>query len=539
MANALAEIPWFRTVDETGVSYLTLVDVLKRSHEAGFYLDKNVPGYVFGAQFRMLRDALAVVLRFQPGYEIDAERKVAKKVLASGLSDEAIDYGLQRLADCADVFSPSNPFLQRPPVPMVSSKDSARLLAAGKQPVKKLLPAMPSDQGEDFWHLSVAQGDSLDLPQAVLHLAIHHHYSMAGNNVYDGSKCAMGSPAIRFPGKGFAATEIFWAGDSLLESLLQALPKSWVAGEGLPAWCDREGRTALLPDGTEHPLWRGTWSSNTAACHWKGEQLTGVRIGGAPDGWFLPTMGTEKETQKAWWDQRNTEDPMYLYIPNQHGELKAQRIDFGRDETDLAVEWAADEKIEAAKAQKATVFFSRDRAPLNFIRHQIEGTASSPSIRATQVYSPDPERWIFEADEELQERITQRASFIRSIHNAVCAPFRRKNEADKKREAEGKTVALLEPLEDLRSDASAYFWREITPVYIKLVHNQAKVNEVVSQETKQETLAAALRAFDAVTLAFKNQDRAQFEFVRGSVESRLRWLLYTVTATSEKGEKND
>lgn len=534
MTNALTDIPWIRTVDESGVSHLTLVDVLKRSHQVGFFLDKNVPGYVFGAQFRLLRDVLAVVLRSHPDYQQGEEQDLSEDLLADGVPEIALEKGIEKLAACADIFSATNPFLQRPVAPMTHPKDNARLLEAGKQPVKKLLPAMPSDQGEDFWNLSVAQGEALDLPQAVLHLAIHHHYSMAGNNIYDGFKCAMGAPGIRFLGKGFAATEIFWGGESLLESLLQSLPKSWVEGDGLPAWSDRVGKTALQSDGSEHPLWRGTWSSNTAACHWEEGQLTGVRIGGAPDTWFLPTMGTTKESQKAWWDQRNTEDLMYLYIPNQQGEQKAQRIDFGRDATDLAVEWAAESKVEKAKLHKAAAFFSRDYAPLNFIRHQIEGTASSPSIRATQVYTPDPQRWVFDASEGLQERIVQRATLIRDLHNLVCSPFRRKNENDKKRELEGKAVAVLETLEDLKNDASASFWREITPVYIELIHQNATENEVISQDIRVETFAAAIRAFDMVTLAYKNQDRAQFEFVRGNLESRLRWRLRTVADTSEK-----
>lgn len=536
MPNVLTDVPWIRAVNSDGVSYLTVVDVLARAHEQGLGLDKNVPGYVFGTQFRFLREVLTIVLRCHPQYAPGSERDLMEDMLAGGIPADALKSAQEALGEGLELFSKTLPFMQRPPAPMQSPKDSARLLVPGKQPIKKLLPAMPSDQGEDFWNLVVAQESSLDLPQAVLYLAIHHYYSMAGNNTYDDAKCAMGAPGIRFLGKGFASTEIFWEGETLLETLTQSIPMSWVSGQGLPAWCDREGKTAFQKDGSEHPLWRATWSSNTAACLWENDRLVGVRIGGIPDSWYLPTMGGDKESRKAWWDQRNTEDPMYLYLPNQQGDLKAHRLDLSRDATDLAVEWAAEGKIQEAQNRKADAFYTRDASPLRFIRHQIEGTASSPSIRASQVYTPDQERWIFGAEETVQERIIQRAVLVKSLHNIVCSPFRRKNEGDKKRELEGKAVALLENLELLKADISAEFWRHITPVYVELLTSQARARDVISPENNREALNASLAAFDRITQPFRNQNRAQFEYVRGVIESRLRWQL---SQTNQVGDKKE
>lgn len=101
--------------------------------------------------------------------------------------------------------------MQRPALPPTSAKDTSRRLGPGDQEIKKLLPAMPSEQGEDYWNLSVSFPKRLPLEDAVLKLVLFHYYSMAGNNAYDGNKARMGAPGIRFLGKGNTATEFMWA----------------------------------------------------------------------------------------------------------------------------------------------------------------------------------------------------------------------------------------------------------------------------------------------------------------------------------------
>lgn len=535
-SNALTDIPWIRIETGKNVSTVTIRDALLSSHQKGIVLDKKIPGYLLGAQLRILRDVLAVVLRHEEGYEPRREKKLAKKILDQGLSESAVNQGLKQLETGADVFSSTFPFLQRPPLEPASLKDSARVLAPGKQPVKKLIPAMPADQGEDFWNLSVAQQESLELVEAVQNLAVHHHYSMAGNNTYDGEKCAMGAPGIRFLGKGNTSTEIFWEERSLLATLLQSLPKNWVEGEGLPAWCDRLGTTALLADGTEHPLWAGTWSSNTAACLWEEERLVGVRIGGISQEWYLPTMGKDKENRKNWWDHRNTNDPFYLYMKNQQGDLKAQRLDLGRDATELAVEWASEHKGAVAQDQRDTCFYSSSESRLAFIRHQIEGTASSPSIRASQVYTPDPDRWAFEQSEEVQELIQEQARVIQQMHAIVCSPFRRKNAGDEKLAQEGYAPVVLDDLEQLRPDASANYWRSITPVYIRFLQHDCKERSFLPNSLLEDAVRAAIGAYDATILPYRNQNLARIEYVRGQLYSRLRKAMNIIKETPNQEE---
>lgn len=536
LSNALTDIPWIRVESNDGVSSVTIRDALLSSHQEGTALDKKTPGYFLGAQVRILRDVLAVVLRYEEGYEPRREKKLAKKILEQGLSESAVNQGLKQLEMGVDVFSPNFPFLQRPPLEPTSSRDSARLLAPGKQPVKKLLPAMPADQGEDFWNLSVAQQASLGLVEAVQNLAVHHHYSMAGNNTYDGEKCAMGSPGVRFLGKGNTSTEIFWEEKSLLATLLQSLPKTWVQGAALPAWCDRLGATALLDDGTEHPLWAGTWSSNTAACLWEGDRLVGVRIGGIPQEWYLPAMGQDKDTRKDWWEHRNTRDPLYLYMRNEHGDLKAQRLDLGRDATDLAVEWAAAHKSVVAKERRDDCFYSSDESRLAFIRHQIEGTASSPSIRASQVYTPDPERWAFGQTEDVQELIQEQARVVQQMHAIVCSPFRRKNAGDEKRALEGYAPVVLDDLEQLRPDASENYWRAITPVYIRFLQHDCEDRGYLPNSLLEDALRAAIGAYDATVLPYRNQNVARIEYVRGQLYTRLRKAMNIIKETPSQEE---
>lgn len=524
--DALRDIPWIELVDDTGVFKATIRESLLRAHEEELSLNKKVPGYLYGAENRILRDVLAVVLRYEEGYRVGAEGSLAQRIIKEGISEAALDQALGKLSSASHLFSDTFPFLQRPPVKPSSAKDSARLLAPGKQPVKKLLPAMPADQGEDFWNLSVAQEESLGLAKAVQNLAIHHHYSMAGNNTYDGQKCAMGAPGIRFLGKGNTSTEIFWEGKSLLASLLQSLPNSWVEGQGLPAWADRLGETALTVDGSEHPLWAASWSSNTAACLWEGECLVGVRIGGIPDEWYLPTMGQDKDLRKAWWDQRNTQDPYYLYSENKQGELKAQRLDLGRDATDLAVEWASEDKVREASERRNKCFYrpDPDTSSLGFIRHQIEGTASSPSIRASQVYTPDEERWAFGQPEETQWIIKDQAHLLRKIHDTICVPFRRKNKGDEKSLLAGYAPVVLDHLEKLRPDVSAHYWRAITPVYEDFLrYDRGQASEEVSiQGLLKRTEKAALEAYDRAVLPYRDQNIARVEYVRGQLKFRIR-----------------
>ncbi|WP_129660544.1 type I-E CRISPR-associated protein Cse1/CasA [Rothia halotolerans] len=511
-------------------------DALLMAHESGVDLDLSLPAYALSAQYRFLASLIPSILReCEPDDTMRRRHNPAPHLLRHGLPEDAVDRGLATLQRGANLFDATQPFMQRPPVPPSGPKDTARALGPGQQPVKKLSPAMPSDAGEDFWHLSVAQPGRLPVEEATLALVIYHYFSMAGNNAYDGDKCAMGAPGFRYPGKGFAATEIFWRGDSLLKTLLFSVPRTWVEGTGLPAWADRTGALSTNPsEGTEHPLWRATWSSNTVAAAWEGTDLVGARTGGIPEEWYVPSMGQDKQSRKNWWDQRNTEDPFYLYLPNQNGELKAQRLDFGRDAVDLAVEWVAEGKVEAAAASASDRLDLPERITPSFARHQVEGTASSPSIRASQIFEPSEDQWTFGFDDETQIAVIGHAGLIRQLHGIVCAPFRRRNAGDAKREAQGHGAVVFDNLEARRGDASTAFWRHITPVYEEFIREGSGEQHFIPDATVLKAQQACMAAFDEILAPHREQMPGRAAFVRSRIQRRVLWTIRTFIGNDDE-----
>ncbi|WP_051866672.1 type I-E CRISPR-associated protein Cse1/CasA [Corynebacterium atypicum] len=272
--NALRDIKFLRiTKGRTSVR-----NALLTAHDPDTQLDLNQPAYIVTSQLRLLAAVTAVALR-----HTDAR---VDKLRAQGLEQAAIDAALEDLSAGCDPFDATYPFMQRPVVPAHGPKDAARKLGPGEQPVKKLSPSMPPDDAEEYWNLANAERTSLPLADAILQLVVFHYLSMAGNNAYDGDKCQMGSPAMRFVGTGKAATEICVVHETLLDTLLSQIPTSWVHGAGLPAWADRRCEVSLTSESGRpeiHPLWAATWSSNAPACYWEDERLTGVRTGGIPE----------------------------------------------------------------------------------------------------------------------------------------------------------------------------------------------------------------------------------------------------------------
>ncbi|UBI02232.1 type I-E CRISPR-associated protein Cse1/CasA [Corynebacterium freneyi] len=520
--NALTDVAFLKAA--SGRS--SVREMLLGAHQAGTRLDLSMPGYVVSSQLRLLAAVTAVALRHCPEQMDDAA--------ANGLPESAVDLAIADLSPASDPFDKEFPFLQRPALTPSDPKDSARRLGPNQQPVKKLSPAMPPDEAEAYWNLLTQAETELPLPDALLALTVFHHMSMAGNNAYDGDKCQMGSPAMRYVGADFTATEVFLEGPRLLDTLLALIPRSWVDGDGLPAWADRLcERSVDEQHGQAHPLWAATWSSNAPACHWEGTQLTGVRTGGIPEAWYLRSeMGTTKQDRKDWWDDRNTRDPFYLYMQNHTGELKVQRLDFGVDGTHLAVEWAAENKMEALLARVNGTVARRpaDDHQVLFARHQISGTASSPNIRASEIFAPATDRWSFDIDEEVRADIQGQANTIQHLNNILRSSFRR-------RAKDQKDSPVLDDLEGRRDDASAAFWREITGVYIDIIaelrdhytnirdaeHESAGYE--LPDSLKRQVLAATLRAFDDTVAPHSLQEPAHIAFVRGALERRIRNAL--------------
>lgn len=460
---ALSGIPWIRTSGGP----MTVQEALLGAHRIEG-MDATLNGIELGAQLRLLTAVAALVWRKSPS---DAE-----------FSPGAVQAVLTDLAPHTGLFDPERPFLQAP-------AGAEPVTVGDKTPVKKLYPWMPADRAEAFWSENTVP-KALSQAEAILALAVHYHYSFGGNNRIEGRSCVNGSPGIRYPGVGFTATEVLWQGKNLFETILLNTPKAWTDGEGMPAWADHSAARSMSRDGLiEHPLWRATWGSNTAQCLWVDGSLAAVSTGGSPH--LPPTAGAGKEGAKAWWDQRNLEDSFYLYVDvektNAAGvvtdvQRKMQRLDLGRYETDLVVEWNAKGLSQAVRSRsKGTVRTPGRDSQLIFLRHLVEGSASSPVVRRTEVLVSSPKKWM--VGEERAQSVAAAANMIKSACAAVTAPFTMK----------GRLTALR----DRRTDVETAFWINVSTLFDEFIVNGT--GEEIDAGLWPLVRNAAMDAFDEVT----------------------------------------
>ena len=541
--NALTDVRFLVTQE----SHASLREYLLNCHRTEWALHKDIAGFRYTAQLRLAASVAAVALR----YVDNLPRKVRSgALLESGLPEHAVDAALQDVEPGSDLFSEWQPIMQRPAKTPKGPKDKARALGPQQHPVKKLSPSMPPDEAETYWNLGVGAPSSLPLEAAVLELVTYHHMSMTSNNTYDGCKCRNGAPAMRAVDIGQTATEVFIRGESDLATLLQLIPKHWVEGTGLPAWADRTCKQSLVDEGEvqmAHPLWSATWSSNAPACYWEGEELHGVRTGGIPEEWYRKSeMGTTKETRKQWWDTRNQDDPFYLYMPDEQGQLKVQRLDFGRDGTELAVEWAAEGKTGALLQPPLPRISDRapDEVQVVFVRHYIEGTVSSPNIRASEIFETSQDLWAFSIHPCLRRNVQTEAEYIQELNGAVRSPFRRKPKSNSKRGNKTKVPPVyLDDLADRRGDIERAFWRKIRAVYVDILqeirqHYQNSNDEPspfeLPDNLTKRCVHAGLEAFDEVVNPHSLQEPARIAFVRSNLQRRLWGISNKYRNTSQE-----
>ncbi|QIK63594.1 type I-E CRISPR-associated protein Cse1/CasA [Leucobacter viscericola] len=474
--NVLKDVAWIRLFEDaadgsTSTRCVTVREALLQAHIFKG-IDTSLNGVQFGAISRFLFSVAAIVIRNQD------PRRPFSKFRAMKFSEAAIDAAINQLSEYADLFHPEKPFLQIAAdleIPVTSS-------------VKKLLPYMPPDRAEEFWSSS-EQPRSLDLPEAVLALAINSYYSFGGNNRLDGRACVNGSPGIRYPGKDFTATEVLWHGGSLFDFICFNVPKSWVEGTGLPAWADPLGATALKDQKiAEHPLWRATWGSNTARCQWRDFQMVAAAVGGSP--YRPPLMGTEKHEAKKWWDLRNTYDPFYLYLPVKDTsggkgaspmEVKAQRLDFGYGATQLEAEWHAKNLSAALRNHSQGRIMVDEEAPLVFLRHLVQGSASSPVVRRSEILVSARSRW--QISESRADAVSEASTKVKLVMIELGKPFSKK----------GRLAAIA----NRRGDVEAEFWAEVRVPFAHYIVNGS--NDVsIDPNVWAEVREAALKAFDTV-----------------------------------------
>ena len=428
--------------------------------------------------------------------------------------EDAIKQAIELLAPYCSLRDSEHPFMQQPVTP-------DQIASTKFDPPTKLDVSTPSSKARDFWHLMLDDEAALPPAKATLNLVKYHYYSVAGNNKFNGLKCEMGAPGIRFLGANNTATEMMWfpnfdepaAGKqgtakekyewthSLVYTLLMNIPHSWVEGDALPAWAHR------VPSRTEanHPLWRATWSSNTVAAHWDDDNnLVGVKVGGVPPSWFAPEHGTTKETRKAWWDERNTEDPFYLYIDRGTG-LKAQRLEFGHTVTELAVQWNANRAPSVLRDRGYLERVIRPSDPsICFARHLVAGTGSSPVIRASEIFIPHVASWL--PSDDYDEAMASTAEVIQEYRNALRG-----------------TMHSLEALKEHKEHATSRFWMELTPYFEAYAEDPGAdgARERLFRETGNVTLAV----FNDIARTVERPILPYVEVAR----NRLKYNIRTIT----------
>ncbi|EEJ54449.1 type I-E CRISPR-associated protein Cse1/CasA [Mobiluncus mulieris] len=493
--NALKDIAWIPTAR----GRMTARDVLCSSATVPNNSSRNTlstqdllinPGFSAGSSLRILRDiaVLAERIRKQKGSKVAPEEP----------DIDAIDEAIESLAPYCNPLNADYPFLQRQ---VISGQETDGA-------PKKLSPAMAPDSAEAFWKMSFTFANQLSLDKALLWLAINHHYSLAGNNQYDGEKCAMGAPGIRFLGVdkkkdvGKTITEVFFIKDSIYETLLMNIPIDWLECNDFPAWALRNPESL----GKDHPLWDASWSSNTAVCVWEGNMLTSAKPCGIPRHWYSQAHGVcpsakkdkaakeqENARKKSWWDNRNTRDPLYLYTPNKDGILKPQRLDFGRDATDLAVHWNAEQNPQYMEYSSTTRILHHDaESYLCFLRHQLGGTPSSPVIRASEVLIPD-DNSLWSPHKDLYEIAEMYANVVLDMQKKLVFCFGKPTQPN---------IPTLSNLGFLRGDVSTAFWRHIRPIFENSMRENQLEDENNYSEILKATQKATMSAFDEVTLPY-------------------------------------
>lgn len=536
--NALTDVPFIPTAEGLKTVRTTLLEM----HKPGFEISKNLAGYEYSTTHRFLASTVAVVIQ---ELNIATSPRKIKKLLEKGLPEDAVDAALERLAQGSDVFDPFFPFMQQPVLNAVNPNNKDTYVGPGIHPVKKLSPSMPPAEAEDFWQLLAASDGELDLPSALQALTTFRFFSVAGNNSYDGRKCLNGSPSMRFPGKGYTATEIIWEGSSLLHSILLMIPTRWITGHALPAWADPKCEISR-ENGLPHPLWTSSWSSNAPATAWKDGKMVGVKTGGIPENWYVPEMG-KGDDRKRWWDSRNRTDPYYLYqklnSSDEKSELALQRLDLGTDGTALAVEWAAKSKTKALlKWQYPRLAYPDLDCHLLFVRHRVEGTASSPNIRESEIFTPDRERWSFDVDEAILDQITLRAGLIQRIHYITVSPFR----ARPKNSTNGDQSPVIDFLRSARPDASAAFWRHIDSAFVQMLREVRTMEEKnsardsISPELRNNLVQASDAAFREVTEPCYYKAPALISYVRNVTHATVKAAInktFPLPPNTEKEHK--
>jgi len=500
----LTEVKFIRTFLRDEPVDMTVEEVLKHATDPDFRLDHDVSGMEFMSVVRLLSHIGARMLQKDDSLKgMDREEPLPEMLIKETLSELEADRPL---------YGGEQNFFQIP--------DGN----GNEHPVYKLSPTVPGDNSQAYWDRDKCKPVILSQEEALRYLLIFGMYSLVGNNTLGGRRRKNGSPGIRRPQAGSTATEMMVQSQTLWNSLLCSIPKSWIEEPGLPAWADPTGKWSKTITGM-HPLWRASWMPNGARGYWENGKLVKVKIGGVPLEFLgvIPEFGDPcskgNGLYKEWCKQRDEEDPFHLYVRNPaNGVLRIKKLDLSKDLIQLAVEWAHELTVKELQDQ----FTQRVGEPdfmmddsLLFARHQIEGESSTTTIRDSVVTDIKKSLWCLKPNRKIQTRIINQAEFIDTLKKRVCAPFRRQSDKDH---------PTFDDLADLRPMMETEFWRRITPVYEEVI-STAQAEDFNVVELYEKGVAATIAALETVINPYLLQNPKRNINVQGQTERSLHALL--------------
>lgn len=440
--NVLTDIPWITTTE----GKKTIEETLLLSHVEGFNISKDQEGFFYGAQMRILAQVTALAIR-------NADRHT-DDILDDGFSQETLNKTFEQLDEGAHLRSGKYPYMQWP-LDTVSQEK-------GKKPVTKLLPTVTSDAAYGFWDLH-AMPNELDPSEATLWVTVWGMYSMTGNTKISGKKPENFTPAFRLSPK-HVPTEVIYEGDSLLETLIRHIdPAMLEEPKGLPAWADRTGEKSNSKTRMSR-LWKATWTSNACILHWNDDSdssvVQHVEIGGTPENWCpLPIKGNEKE----WSDSRDQEDFFYCYKTHEYKGNTTRKLSYfplDQNATALAVTWAT---ANIYQPNRISISTGKNITPV-LIQHRVEGTATSPSIRASRVTTTDPKTWVVagNTDPDVVRNVKMLAEYVNDMRGCLEKAMQKRKDPESQ-----KGYVFDEEFTPIRQDVLETFWNNLEQTYRK------------------------------------------------------------------------
>lgn len=474
----ILETSWMKTEQGLKSPRDVLQDNIKLSQE--------VPGYVYGAQFRFLLTIVPLIVKASSeDDEYDYE--------LTEFDTDAIDHVFRILEPHSNLLCENQPFLQV--LPHHVDPNLEGVLVEPRTSPSKLLPEGQSadDRQTKFWNFNKVS-DSLSIPETILALVCFYFYGPGTNtNLVKGKlRLSNGSSALRY----LNSIEIIPAGETLIESLLMSMPRDFLdskSGKLLPHWADRE---CVVMDPLD-PLWKFSWSSNTVYCKFSEnfDSLIGITRGCAPLIWSkaVPLAGPDKDWAKTYHDSRQIDDPLYFYFGTSDGEVKMWRGNISTDPYYTVAQWHYESLSTRLKGKLATHYLDYNDYLMDmvFLEHSTEGSAQSFNIR----YSRTSNGWKDELIPQGQNpKLLGSAQKVMIMKGKLTGMFTEKGTC--------KHIAARKP------DVENYYWNECQSIILDILHSKMNISEVENRLTE-----AAIKAFERVS---SNRDTVHFEaHVRG------------------------